>query len=206
MKRLSSLVVFLFLVVNFIVLTDAEAGYFTAKLGLVQPDEYNETNFGNSKWKFDDGTNLSIAFGGNVEMFRLEGEMSYREMDFESRTSIPSGATQNFGGDQTQVQFMFNCIWQIMPEWPVSPFLGMGIGQTFIYWNNVNTVIDDSDNVFTYQAILGASIKVNDNFYIEGTYYYVKSDDIEMKDDYGTTGKMDNQQQNIIVVGIRVNF
>ena len=206
MKRLSSLVVFLFLVVNFIVLTDAEAGYFTTKLGLVQPDEYNETNFGTTKWEFDDGTNFSIAFGGNIEMFRLEGEFSYRKMDFKNRTYIPTGSTQNFGGDQTQLQCMFNFIWQIMPEWPVSPFLGVGIGETLISWNNVNTVLDDADLVFTYQAILGASIRVSDNFFIEGTYYYVKSDDIEIEDDYGTTGKLDNQQQNIIAVGIRVNF
>jgi len=206
MKRLSSLVVFLFLVVNLIVLTDAEAGYFTTKLGLVQPDEYNEKNYGDTKWEFDDGTNFSIAFGGNIEMFRLEGEISYRKMDFEGVTSIPTGETENFGGDQRQIQFMFNCIWQIMPEWPVSPFLGLGIGETFIYWNDVNTTVDDADYVFTYQAILGASIRVSDNFFIEGTYYYVKSGDIEMEDDSGNTGKLDNQEQNIIAVGIRVNF
>jgi len=176
MKRLSSLVVFLFLVVNL------------------------------TKWEFDDGTNFSIAFGGNIEMFRLEGEISYRKMDFEGVTSIPTGETENFGGDQRQIQFMFNCIWQIMPEWPVSPFLGLGIGETFIYWNDVNTTVDDADYVFTYQAILGASIRVSDNFFIEGTYYYVKSGDIEMEDEYGDTGKLDNQQQNIIAVGIRVNF
>ncbi len=139
-------------------------------------------------------------------MIRLEGEISYRKMDFESHTYILTGRTLNFGGDQTQLQFMFNCIWQIMPEWPVSPFLGLGIGETFIYWNNVNNTVDDADYVFTYQAILGASIRVSDNFFIEGTYYYVKSGDIEMEDEYGDTGKLDNQQQNIIAVGIRVNF
>ena len=34
----------------------------------------------------------------------------------------------------------------------------------------------------------------------------MKSGDIEMEDDFGDTGKLDNQEQNIIAVGIRVNF
>jgi opacity protein-like surface antigen len=209
MKRISTIVVILFLVVNFIVLTDAEARYFTAELGLAQPDEYNETNFGSTEWEFDDGTNFSFAYGSSLkETFRLEGEFSYlRQLDFKNRIFIPTGTQQSGSGDQTQVSLMFNGIWQIMPEWKVSPFLGGGIGFTKISWNDVNPgALDDSDTVFTYQIFVGGSVRITNNLFIEGTYYYVKPDDVDITDINGITGKLDNQQLNIFTFGIRYNF
>ena len=206
MKRFSVSTFAFLIVIAFSGLSSVDAGYITGGAGLAKPGDYNEKNFGNTRWAFDDGLNLSFAFGGNVKMFRLEGELSYRKLDFESRTFVPTGTQQRLGGDQTQTQLMFNGIYQIKPEWTVSPFIGVGIGFTRVSWNDVNTAIDDSDTVFTYQAILGGSIRVNPNLFIEGKYYYVVPDDVEVTDIYGITGEMDNQELDIITIGIRYNF
>jgi opacity protein-like surface antigen len=207
MKSVAAAAGLLFFLIGVAAPNPARAGYITAGLGLALPeDRYNEVNYGLSQWEFDESANLSLAYGGNLNAVRLEGELSYRKLDFEGRTSVPSGAQQNWGGDQTQIQIMFNGIYQIMPRWPVSPFIGAGVGFTRVSWNDVNWIIDDSDLVFTYQGLAGISVRIGENFFMEGKYYYVVPDDVSITDKLGITGKLDNQELNIVVLGIRYNF
>jgi opacity protein-like surface antigen len=185
----------------------AEARYWAAGLGVALPqDQYNEKNYGFTRWEFDESTNLSLAFGGNLKMFRLEGELSYRKLDFEGVTVVSTGEQQNWGGDQSQIQLMFNALYQFMTRWRVSPFIGAGAGVTRVSWNDVNIVVDDSDMVWTYQAIGGVSVRITDRIYIEGIYNYVVLDDVSIMDISGATGKMDNQELNIISIGLRYQF
>ena len=207
MKRIAAVGIVLFFAVNFIVLTNAEA-YVSLELGLAQQvDNYNETNYGTTQWEFDDGANFALALGGTIkDAVRLEGELSYRKMDFKNRISIPSGTLQSGTGDQQQLQLMFNGIWQIMPEWRVSPFIGAGIGYSLIYWNDVAGGIDDGDAVLTWQLLAGASVRVAEKIFIEGTFYCVNPDDIELQDAYGDVGKLDNQRLRVFTLGVRFNF
>ena len=207
MKRIAVIGIFLFLAVNFFILNSAEA-YMTFEVGLAQQAEnYDEINFGNTQWQFDDGTNIALAIGGTIKnTVRLEGELSYRKMHFENRIFTPTGEVQSGSGDQSQFQIMFNGIWQIMPEWRVSPFIGAGIGASYISWNDINRSIDDSDAAFTYQLLAGASVRLTNRMFIEGTYYYVSADDIELADAVGLVGKLANQQLNVFTLGVRINF
>ena len=207
MKSVAAAAGLLFFLIGVAAPNPALAGYITAGFGLALPeDRYNEVNYGLSQWEFDESAHLSFAFGGNLKAVRLEGELSYRKLDFEGRTSLPSGAQQNLGGDQTQIQIMFNGVYQIMPRWRISPFIGAGVGFTRVSWNDVNGIIDDSDLVFTYQGLAGISVRISEKFFMEGKYYYVVPDDVSISDKLGITGKLDNQELNIIVLGIRCNF
>lgn len=207
MKRIAAVGTFLIFAIIFFVLTNAEA-YVSLELGLAQQAEnYNETNFGTTQWEFDDGVNFAIALGGTIKnTIRLEGELSYRKMDFKNRILIPAGTVESGTGDQQQLQLMFNGIWQIMPKWRVSPFIGAGIGSTLIYWNDVFGGIDDGDAVITWQLLAGASVRVTEKIFIEGTYYCVNPDDIELEDASGAVGKLDNQRLRVFTLGIRFNF
>lgn len=207
MKRVITIEIFLFLVINCFILNNAEA-YMTFEAGLAQQvDNYNETNFGGIQFQFDKGINLALAIGGTIKKsVRLEGEMSYRKMHFQNRIDVSDGTTQSGSGDQNQLQIMFNGIWQIMPEWRFSPFIGAGIGVSYISWNGINRSIDDSDTALTYQLLAGASVRVTEKIFIEGTYYYVSPDDIELEDAAGLVGNLDNQQLNVFTLGVRINF
>ena len=57
MKKVATIGIFLFLVINCFILNNAEA-YMSFEAGLAQQvDNYNETNFGNTQFQFDEGIN-----------------------------------------------------------------------------------------------------------------------------------------------------
>lgn len=93
-----------------------------------------------------------------------------------------------------------------MPDWEISPYVGLGIGSTTISWNDVRppggSAIDDSDVVFSYQLIAGASYKINPHFTVTADYRYFVPGDIEM-DMNGVESKLNNQELNIVGLSLR---
>lgn len=176
-----------------------------------QIDNYDEVNVGQTEWEFDGGPNFNVSAGYDANFWAVEVEASYKKMDMDSRISKLTGTRLNFEGDQDQIAFMLNGFWYPKPDWTVSPYLGAGLGVTKISWNDIrvsgsSTVLDDSDIVFTYQLIIGASYEVSPQLFLEIDYRYFAPDDAEILSSTGTTGKLDNQELNIFGLGVKYKF
>jgi opacity protein-like surface antigen len=171
-----------------------------------QMKKYVEVNMGETEWDFESGMNYGVAAGYTVSYFALEGEFAYRKLDIVRRINR-SGGSVGYTGDQTQVSIMMNTYFIPKPDWEISPYLGLGIGTTTISWNDVRapggSSIDDSDTVFTYQLIAGASYKINPQFTLVADYRYFVPGDIEIDINGRTDGKLVNQELNIISMALR---
>ena len=132
-------------------------------------------------------------------------------MDANTDFFKTSGTSLNLEGDQSQLAVMFNGFWYPYPNWKMSPYLGAGLGFTKISWNNIRStdvsgILDDSDNVFTYQLIIGGSYKISSQLSLDVDYRYFAPGDIEIADDSGILGKFDNQELNIFALAIKYKF
>ena len=170
-----------------------------------QMDKYVEVNAGETEWDFDSGMNYSVAAGYTVDYFALEAEFGYRILDVYRRINT-NGPSVKYTGDQTQVSIMMNAYFIPKPDWEISPYIGLGMGTTTISWNDVRApggpIIDDSDTVFTYQLIAGASYKINPQFTLAADYRYFVPGDVEI-DMNGTEGRLIDQELNIFSVALR---
>jgi opacity protein-like surface antigen len=176
-----------------------------------QIDNYNEVNGGQSAWEFDGGPNFTISTGYDANFWALEGELAYRKMDIGNRISKRKGRRLSYTGDQSQISLMLNGYLYPKSDWTISPYLGIGFGVTKISWNNIryprsSSFFDDSDNVFTYQLIIGVSHKITSQLVLEADYRYFVPNDVEITSSAGAVGKLDNQELNIFGVSIKYKF
>lgn len=176
-----------------------------------QIDNYNEENIGVTEWEFDGGHNSTISAGYCARFWAVEGEVSYKQMDMDSRVSKATGNRSNYEGDQDQLAVMINGFWHPKPDWTVSPYLGAGLGVTRISWNEVKfpgatTTLDDTDIVFTYQLVIGASYEVSPQLSLEIDYKYFAPDDAEIADSHGVVGRLADQELNIFGLAVKYKF
>jgi len=182
--------------------------YGRVSLGIAeQMKEYVEVNRGESKWDFDSGMNYSVAAGYTVPYFALEAEFAYSQLDIRRRINTDRSPDVTYTGDQTQVSLMLNGYFIPKPDWKISPHIGLGIGTTVISWNDVrapgsSSSTDDTDTVFTYQLIAGASYKINPQFSVVADYRYFVPGDIDLDLD-GTGSQLNNQELQIVGMSLR---
>ena len=172
-----------------------------------QTKKYIEVNGGQTEWDFKSGINYSVAAGYTVPYFALEGEFGYRKLDIARKINTDGSPSTRYTGDQTQVSIMLNSYFIPKPEWKISPYIGLGVGTTSISWNDVrspagSSVTDDSDTVFTYQLIAGASYKINPQFTLVADYRYFVPGDLEIEVN-GAESKLNNQELNIFNVALQ---
>jgi len=171
-----------------------------------QTRKYVEVYAGESEWDFKSGLNFAVAAGYTIPYIALEAEFSARKMDIARMIDRNSGVSTGYSGDQTQMSFMMNGYFIPKPEWEISPHIGLGVGTTFVSWNDVRApggpAIDDTDMVFTYQLIAGASYRVSPQFTLVADYRYFVPGDVEI-DMNGTEGKLNNQELNIFTISLK---
>lgn len=193
--------------------TSTDSNWY-ARLGIGyadQIDNYNEVNEAETEWEFDGGPNLTISAGHSSYSWAVEGEVSYKKMDATTDIFTGTSTTLNLKGDQSQLAVMLNGFWYPKPNWKVSPYLGVGLGITRISWNDIRARgtsfrIDDSDNVFTYQLILGGSYKITSQIHLEADYRYFAPDDVEVTTNMGEVGKFENQELSIFSLALKYKF
>jgi opacity protein-like surface antigen len=173
-----------------------------------QVKNYSEVNVGETEWHFDHGFNFNVAVGISLDYLALEGEVSYKKMDIDRRINTNRSPGVRYTGDQTHIAMMANAYLIPKPEWIISPYLGLGIGNAIISWNDIrapgsSSAIDDTDVVFAYQFIVGASYDITEFFTLQADYrYFVPSDaEIELSD--GTAGKFTDQELNIFNIFLK---
>jgi OmpA-OmpF porin, OOP family len=123
---------------------------------------------------FDDGWGAFVAVGKQFELFRLEGEAAYRRNDIDSIgiANLGSGKVEAMSGmlnaylDFDMLQFR--------------PFIGAGVGMARIEADlgEVGTFgrVDDRDDVFAWQGIIGLSFAMQPVGFDIGYRYFTTED------------------------------
>lgn len=112
---------------------------------------------------FDNGWGAFAAVGKQFELFRLEGEAAYRTNDIDG---IGGGEVEAMSGmlngylDFDMLQFR--------------PFVGVGLGMANIDLDS--GFLNDDDNVFAYQGIVGLAFDVHQVGLDVGYRYFATED------------------------------
>jgi opacity protein-like surface antigen len=107
---------------------------------------------------FDDGWGAFVAVGKQFELFRLEGEAAYRRTDIDS---ISIGGINAGSGDKVEAMSGMVNAYLDFDMLQFRPFIGLGAGMARID-ADLGTVtgfgrVDDHDDVFAWQAMVGLS-------------------------------------------------
>jgi outer membrane protein OmpA-like peptidoglycan-associated protein len=113
------------------------------------------------------------------------------------------------GGSVNVWSGMVNALYDINLGWPVTPYVGVGAGYARIKAKNINVsgaqVMDDSDNQFAYQGIVGASYAITPNLKLGLDYRYFATLDPEFSTNTGT--KVDSEYSaHTVMLGLRWEF
>jgi opacity protein-like surface antigen len=136
-------------------------------LSLLQSIDFDIEGISFSKATFDAGWLASLSGGYAFENgLRAELEAAYR------RNNIEKFGRLDGSGNLSAATLMANAYYDFdIGNWPVTPYLGAGIGVARIRASNIqrNLVaccpqVDGSDTVFAFQFIAGAQWRITPNF------------------------------------------
>ncbi|MDD5586388.1 MAG: OmpA family protein [Alphaproteobacteria bacterium] len=158
--------------------------------------------------KYDTGWGLSgsggYAFGNGI---RAEGEIAYRTADVDEVTGTGSGPVND--GDWRNVSLMGNVLYDFATGTRFTPYVGVGIGMSFVTADEVRTVVnrtlDSTRQTFAYQAIGGVSAALDDNWAVTADYRYFRTLDEKYRTNLDDRATTDNASHNILV-GLRYKF
>lgn len=112
-----------------------------------------ETDKSGYDLEFDPGLFLNGFVGKDLGSVRVEGEVAYRQNDFNKFGGIP------VYGEMTSVAYMANIYYDVENDSVVTPYVGLGVGVARVTFDSV--VISDEDNAFALQLITGVSFLVS---------------------------------------------
>jgi OOP family OmpA-OmpF porin len=155
--------------------------------------------------EFDNGWaglgTIGYGFGNGL---RLEFELGYRDNDIDNVRGVTgaSGSVNVWSG-------MINALYDVPTGWAITPYVGAGIGYARVKADNVavsgTAIMDDSDNVFAYQGILGAAYALTQNLKLGLDYRYFATLDPEFSTSVGTT--VDSEYAaHTVMLGLRWEF
>lgn len=145
---------------------------------------------------------LGYAFANGL---RLEGEFGYRENDVDSISGTSGGS-----GTYRTSTFMTNLLYDFHRDsWPVTPYVGVGLGAARVALGAVTPVasstINDSDVGFAIQGIVGASYDLNRYLALTADYRHIRVPDLSFTTAGGTSVDSD-YATNQIMIGLRFRF
>jgi len=112
------------------------------------------------------GGAIGLRFAG-LPNVRAEAELSYGENDIDGLnfSGNGAGAEVGVGGDISYTSLLANGYWDFRSDSLLTPYVGAGIGVSFVDTNAVygpGVRLDGSDEVFTLQLIAGAAYDLSD--------------------------------------------
>jgi OmpA-OmpF porin, OOP family len=158
------------------------------------------TNGVNTTYSYDTGW-AGVAGGGwgFGNGIRLEGELGHRGSD-----------VSNTGGDATATTFMANALYDFDTGTPFTPYVGVGTGLAHVRFHNVgvpgtSNSINDDDNVWAYQGIVGGTYQLRDHWKIDANYRYLGTErpDFTAAND---TSAESHYRDHALLVGVRYEF
>lgn len=165
-----------------------------------------DSDLGSAEASFDDwdwttAGQAGYAFGNG---FRLEGEFGYRPNDVDSVSGVPGAS-----GDFETMSFMANLLYDFRTRWPVTPYIGVGLGAARVSADGtapaVGVSIDDSSVGFAMQGIVGVSYDLTRNLALKADYRHLRVPDLSFDTNVGTEVDSD-YATNEIMIGFRYTF
>jgi len=152
-------------------------------------------------WIGDIGAGYGFGNG-----FRVEGELSYRNNQFDAiDVADPIDGTVA-GGSVNTWALMGNLLYDFNSNGRFQPYLGVGAGAA-----RPRVKIDGggsaTDTVFAYQGLAGLGIALSDRTTLDIGYRYFVAPDVDISEAWGTgfTSEVDYQHQ-AVTVGLRWQF
>ena len=154
---------------------------------MLQDVESRYTDEDNVVSSFDNGYGLSGHVGAAFDGFRVEGELSWLKIDVNQMKQ--PGEVTDIDGNFSALAGMVNGYYDFDTGGPWKPYLGAGIGYAKVSMDfsqkSGEKLVDDSDNVFAYQAMVGVGYKVSASTNIYGGYKYFATEDASIIDSSG---------------------
>lgn len=136
--------------------------------------------------------------------WRGELEFSYSSSDIDSI----SGAA-NARGDSNAYALMANALYDFEMDWPVTPFVGVGLGAVRIGADGASPIggssIDDKDVQPAIQGIAGFYVPINEKLSLTADYRYIASLDPTLSTRTGTEVDAEFNEHRFML-GMRWSF
>jgi outer membrane protein OmpA-like peptidoglycan-associated protein len=152
--------------------------------------------------------------GGGYAMdngFRFEGELGYRDNDFNDTDSLDQGGSANVWSLMANGYYDFN------RGGVVQPYVGLGVGMADVEIDGGDVLpapevfVDGSDTVFAWQGMIGLGWQVAPQLTLDLGYRYFSADGVEfdgaidLLQPTAFTAEGDYDQQ-AVTVGLRYSF
>ncbi len=181
----------------------AADGFYVGGSGAYTFPWTTEDEFG-AELDLDGGFRVNGAVGYSFSPVRVEGEVSYAESDVDSVDSLDAS------GDVTMWSFMANGYYDFDFDWDIKPYVGFGVGVARFSVNDLAVLgtpsVDDSDTVFAFQAMAGASVPLGESVEIFAGYRYFHGADVTLTDTGGSDFDADGPRVHHVEVGLRLYF
>lgn len=176
-----------------------------------QTDQVNETaEFNNG---FVTKGSLGYTFkGSSPVVLRSELEISYRRYGGDRLGDTPFGPYHGSDGNLTYLTGMVNGLLDFKTGTRLTPFVGIGIGWSRVAYNSVkakdgtSAIVDDTDNVFAYQGMVGLAYDITESWKIDLEYRYFHTRNTTFKNDSGVDVDFDCNSNHSIIAGVRYLF
>jgi len=194
--------------------------YVALRGGIAIPQNMDLQSSGGSgsEMSFDNGYNLSAAFGRRLlPWLRGEVEVGWMEMKADELRLKRRGVSINDDGKDKHLYGMLNFMADLKNSTPFTPYVGLGLGITraslenkFVWPGSGSQISrDSSDTAFAYQAMLGVIWNPAPNWNLELRGRYFGSNDREHDNhSAGTTASMDVDGSQIWIIdfGVGISF
>lgn len=160
-----------------------------------------------SEIKFDSALAFGGVIGHDFGQQRFELEVGYKSFDEDEGCFPVTGCFKVTGDNSVNIMaFMFNGYHDFETGSMFEPYIGAGIGVANVKIDEV--LVNESANVFAYQAKLGLNANVSRNFIINLEYKYFGA--LDPSWDYNASGFRIDQELTIeshdFMVGVRYYF
>jgi len=158
----------------------------------------------------DTGYALSFAFGRrHSRKLRSEIEIAFRSNDINQVLDFGSSAREESDGNVSAISALKNFIFEFENESRFTPYLGVGIGVSYIDVQfGEATSIDgeatsqDGESAFTYQAIGGVSTRLNSFAELVVEYRFLGTSEL----DFGSLNAPFNYNTSALFLGAKFEY
>ena len=188
---------------------DSNAGWYMGAGGLAtfQSEAHSKVGGATDKILFEPGWGLEGSGGYAWDNgVRMEGELAYRRSAVDKITG--TGAT-SASGSIRNLSLMDNAFYDFHNSTRFTPYVGAGIGGSFVDAQNVATVntrtLDQNRLAFAYQGIAGVQADIDKHWSITADYRYFRTLAPDFKTNLGDHATTENASHNIMI-GVRYSF
>lgn len=166
---------------------------------------------------FEAGYSFAIRSGYDFGQLRIEGELRHSSHDLDTvEIQRNDTTTLSTSGNIASTSFLINGIYAFRPHKPIQPYVGAGIGVSYIRLDDtefvvqtpraqVITRVEGFGVVLAYQFMLGIDFHITKNTALYAEYRYFVAATPQFKNAQGTNINLDYMADNV-AVGLRYTF